>query len=281
VLRLIYNSDLARRVYRTPVGRFVYHLPGEIVRFLSGRRSRLAPPMWMVYTGRGDFEKVGDEFLGHFRALGGLQPGDRVLDIGSGIGRMAIPLTRCLSEAGSYVGLEIVKDGVDWCAGHITPRYPNFVFVLADIRNDLYNQDGATGPESYRLPFADHDFDFVFLTSVFTHMHPAGVRNYLREISRVLRPGRRCLFTCSLIDDEAKELVERRKSALDFRYCHGDYYSLTAQGHTKDVAFDVAWLERAVADAGLHIVPPIHFGRWSGRSEFLSHQDIVVVEKPV
>src|SRR5262249_6440676 len=42
------------------------------------------------------------------------------------------------------------------------------------------------------FPYADASFDFVFLTSVFTHMLPAEVAQYLREVRRVLRPAGRC-----------------------------------------------------------------------------------------
>jgi SAM-dependent methyltransferase len=236
--------------------------------------------MWKVYTGRGDFEKVGREFLGYFRELGGLQPSHRVLDVGSGIGRMAIPLARYLTAEGRYDGLEIVREGVDWCRKRISSRYPNFSFHLVEIQNDLYNRGSELRPETYRLPFEDASYDFVFLTSVFTHMSPEGVRNYLREIARVLASERRCLFTCSLIDDEVKGLIESRTASLDFRYRHGDYYSMHEEAHTRDVAFDVDWMRGSVAAAGLRIVEPIHFGRWSGRDHYLSHQDIVVVEKP-
>ncbi|MBD3242396.1 MAG: methyltransferase domain-containing protein, partial [Chitinivibrionales bacterium] len=200
LVKMVYNSRLARRVYRTPLGRFIFHLPGEIVGRLTGKRSGLTPPMWKVYTGRGDFEGVGREFLTHFRDLGGLEPDHRVLDVGSGMGRMAIPLAGYLSSKGSYAGIEIVREGVKWCNKHVCPLHPNFTFIHADIENELYNPKGSCQAHAYRFPFPDGSFDFVFLTSVFTHMHPSAVRNYLHEIARVLSPGGHCLFTCSLLD---------------------------------------------------------------------------------
>jgi hypothetical protein len=39
--------------------------------------------------GEGDFDAVGQELLGYFRELAHLEPTERVLDIGCGLGRMA------------------------------------------------------------------------------------------------------------------------------------------------------------------------------------------------
>jgi hypothetical protein len=52
-----------------------------------------APPPENVFVGDGDFRTIGAEFLGHLVRIAGLKPDDRVLDIGSGIGRLAGPLT--------------------------------------------------------------------------------------------------------------------------------------------------------------------------------------------
>ncbi len=49
----------------------------------------LLPPRWLSFVGRSDFRQTGDEFLGHSKELGGLEPGHRMLDAGCGIGRMA------------------------------------------------------------------------------------------------------------------------------------------------------------------------------------------------
>ncbi|KAJ8134256.1 hypothetical protein OY671_012531, partial [Metschnikowia pulcherrima] len=124
-----------------------------------------------VFVGDGDFQAVGSEFLGHFIRKGGLRPESRVLDIGSGIGRMAVPLTQYIDPAkGSYCGIDPVSGGINWCQQKITPVYPNFEFRYMDIAHSSYNPKGAIDGLMLRLPFEDQQFDFVIMTSVVTHL---------------------------------------------------------------------------------------------------------------
>lgn len=60
-----------------------------------------------LHRGR-NVQRDGEQFLQYFIELGGLKPSDRVLDVGCGIGRLAIPLTQYLDARGGYAGLDIV-----------------------------------------------------------------------------------------------------------------------------------------------------------------------------
>jgi SAM-dependent methyltransferase len=132
-----------------------------------------------------------------------------VLEIGFGPGRSARTLWDYVAGGdcgGSYSGLEVVKEMVDWHRAHITPLRPAAQFFHAKVGNPLYDDNDTlkheqVRPENYSLPFHDESFDVVFLASVFTHMFTAGVANYLAEIKRVLRPGGHVLASCFLIDE--------------------------------------------------------------------------------
>ena len=152
---------------------------------LRGRQDPGIPPRRSRdFVGGGDFRDAGREFVGHLRELADLQPDDRVLEVGSGIGRIALPLTEELDSQGSYNGIEIVKRGVRWCDANITAKHPNFRFDHADIVNGTYNRRGTISADTYRFPFPRDSFDLAFLTSVFTHLLGPTVEHYVAELER-------------------------------------------------------------------------------------------------
>jgi SAM-dependent methyltransferase len=116
------------------------------------------------FIGSSDYRATG-EFLSYFRNLCGLQPQHRVLDVGCGIGRMAVPLTEYLSSADSYEGIDIVPQGIAWCSVNITPKFPNFRFQLADVFSKYYNPVSRTLASEYRFPFPD-DFRLIWSFSL-------------------------------------------------------------------------------------------------------------------
>jgi SAM-dependent methyltransferase len=244
-----------------------------------GRREQLIPPDWLDTGGRRErFRETGDEFFRYFVELCNLKPDERVLDVGCGTGRMARPLTRYLA-GGSYDGLEIVAPSVSWCRKAYR-RYPNFRFHHADLFNKEYNPAGAIRTSEYRFPFADSSFDFVFLTSVFTHMLHEDVEHYLSEIARVLRPGGRCLVTFFLLNPDSRRLIGEGASIHDF--CHELPGCFAKSEDVPEAA--VAYEERAVREMygrrGLRLEEPIRYGWWCGREGGFSKQDIVVACKP-
>ncbi|MCT4572638.1 class I SAM-dependent methyltransferase, partial [Bacillus thuringiensis] len=64
---------------------------------LNKEMTLLPPPELVQYVG-GDFKKVGKEFLKHFIQIGALKPNEKVLDVGCGVGRMAVPLLNYLND---------------------------------------------------------------------------------------------------------------------------------------------------------------------------------------
>lgn len=250
---------------------------------LRGRRPPLLPPRRLMEdVGWGAFREFGEAFLEQARELGGLQPSDRVLEIGCGVGRMAIPMADYLST-GAYEGLDVNRRAIRWCQRHVTPRYPDFRFHFVDLFNQRYNRRGSIPAASFRFPYPDEAFDFVFLTSVFTHMLPLDLRHYIAEIARVLRPGRRCLLTLFLLDDVASGLVAaggglpRFSFTLDGAACA----CRIADRHNPEaaIAYPETDLLEWLSAAGLPAVPPVHYGTWSGRADGRWYQDVLVVER--
>jgi SAM-dependent methyltransferase len=247
--------------------------------FLRRRREGpLAPPRRLAFVGAGDYEQTGLQFLGYFRELGGLQPGDRVLDVGSGIGRMAMPLTGYL-DGGSYAGFDVGRGMVRWCSRTITPRWPSFEFAWAPVHNGKYNPFGNVPGAEFRFPYADAEFDFAFATSLYTHLLPDEVGHYLAETARVLKPGATCLLTFFLLTPEAEAEIAAGRSMLDFSdRIEGGRTTDPAQPE-EAIAFPTADIRAQLAAVGLKVLDPIHHGLWSNTPGGLTLQDIVVAER--
>ncbi|MFH1228333.1 MAG: class I SAM-dependent methyltransferase [Planctomycetota bacterium] len=233
----------------------------------------------MIFVGDGDFKKTGQEFFRYFVDIGGLKPDEKVLDAGCGIGRMAVPLAKYLDKRGGYEGFDIAADGIDWCRKRITPSYPNFNFRVADVFNKSYNPQGKYQASEYRFPYEDKSFDFIFLTSVFTHMLPRDMENYLSEISRVLKKGGRCFITFFLLNAESEKLIGAKSSSLDFKYDLGGCRTVNKEAPEFAVAYGEGFIRELARKYGLNVREPIHYGAWCGRKDFLSYQDIIIAAK--
>jgi SAM-dependent methyltransferase len=246
---------------------------------LAGRRDPLIPPRRFIFVGAGEFRKIGDEITANLDRLGLLRPEAAILDVGCGIGRIARPLTAYLSPEGRYEGLDIDRIGVDWCQRNITPRFANFRFQMADIHNKYYHPGGRWKASEYRFPYADAQFDLVILTSVFTHMFPADVDNYLSQIARVLKPGGRAYITYFLWNPEAEALGAQGKTHFAFPYQLDGFRSSEEAVPEQGIALPEDFVRGLHAKHGLTIETPVHYGKWRGRGEGMDFQDVMVARK--
>ncbi len=274
-------SSVRRRVIFPVINQIGAFLIDSGTRIL-GQYDDRSPPTRKHFVGNGDFKAVGYEFLRYFIQYGKLAPDEDLLDVGCGIGRMALPLTNYLKQ-GTYTGIDIVPAGIEWCQQNITSRHPNFSFQVADIYNEAYNHKGRYKASEYRFPFDDRSFDFVLLTSVFTHLLPVDAAHYLSEIGRVLRPGGRVFGTWFVLNDESTALIQANSRV--FQLVHpldgaGEVRTTDPSIPEAAIGFAQPAVHRMHEAAGLTITDPIRYGSWCGRPEFLSYQDIVIATKP-
>ncbi|MDR2774507.1 MAG: class I SAM-dependent methyltransferase [Tannerella sp.] len=258
--------------------RRIWYFPSDCRNSIAGKRDGMTPPKGMIYVGAGDFRKQGRHILDMLIKYAGLSPEKALLDVGCGIGRLAVPLTGFLNERGSYDGFDIVKKGIDWCNSHIAPEYPNFRFLHVDLKNDLYNDESETEARNFIFPYKDDSFDCIVLTSVFTHMMPDDVNNYLKHISRVMRPGGKCLVTFFLVNDDVLEKMRNGRTSFVFKYSYGDYLLMDKSVKEANIAYREDFLQKLYDKYELQ-KEMVCYGQWSGNDNYVSFQDVVVLSK--
>lgn len=241
---------------------------------------KLIPPHSMRFIGGGNYLIIAYNFLSLFKELADLRPQDKVLDVGCGTGRLSVPFTKYLSSKGEYHGFDIVKSGIDLCNEKISRKYPNFHYLHANIYNKSYNPQGIINPSGYHFPYEDEQFDFVFLTSVFTHMLSDDIRHYLSEISRVLKKDGKCFITYFLINDESKEIIKNGHSSQNIKFQIDDN-SFTKNKEMREAAIGVKeeFIRKIYKTVNLKIKEPIYYGSWCNRENAKSYQDIIIAEK--
>lgn len=277
---------IVREYAPRPLARAARYAPRaalDVLDALGRRRDPLTPPRRLMNDGsiNGEhFRGDGDQFLRHFVELGDLSPHHDVLDIGCGIGRKAVPLTRHLDHSASYYGIDIAEAGVKWCQRNISTRFPNFNF--AHIKDPSVGRgfEPVDRWGRFRFHFDNDSFDFVFLSSVFTHMQPDTVVHYLREIARVLRPDGTIFATYFLLNDQSECLISSGSSAFDFRHDFVGFRTIT-RAHPEDaIAYPEDVVHQMYDQVGLTQNYRTYYGSWPGRTEYTSFQDIIIAGMP-
>lgn len=235
---------------------------------------------------RESFVQVGCDVFRSLVLAGGLKPTDRVLEIGSGLGRVAYPLTLYIKAPGSYTGLEIMQDAVAFCDAKVAPLSPLFSFKHINYYNEFYNPKGHLKLRDADPGFDASGFDFVFMSSVLTHLVYDDLTFYMSRSSRWLRKGGRLWATAFLIDQATQNALslaatqpETPAGTLNFDLAaDGPDYFLPGGRSTAAVAYRLPTLERVAGENGFKVIGT-HLGQWSGVKRAGGYQDLMVLEK--
>lgn len=222
----------------------------------------------MTGGGVDTFDAIANMHMTNLRKFIGIEPNHNVLEIGCGVGRDAIPLTKLLWDKGSYLGIDIIEPSIVFCQTNITPRYPHFRFVRFNVKDDLHNPAGQDAMVDQKVPLPDASVDRAFAWSVLTHLWEADIRHYLGELYRVMRPGAKAYLTCFLLSPEIIARAQKTNlTRFDLRFEHEVYpgcfinnpdMPLGAIGYTAEL------LESMIRDSGMALDRPFVKGAWSG-----------------
>ena len=160
------------------------------------------PPVNLIrWTGSDSNESyvnIGKSCMDYIRPY--VKNNDRVLDIGCACGRIAQALFEEFDV--EYEGFDVSPPAIEWCNQEL--KTDKHHFQLAPIKF-AYNPTGTIAAQEYKFPWPDDYFDFVWLTSIFTHLQTDIVINYANEINRVLRPGKAAYITFFFYDVPARK----------------------------------------------------------------------------
>jgi len=226
----------------------------------------------------GQFRKAGQEYLEICKSMAGLRPNEKILEIGCGMGRFSLAFSRYIDSNGSYDAIDTMPKVIEYCLENISAKFPNFNFQLIDVYNEEYNKQGKFNASEYKFPFESNTFDFVFLYSVFTHLIPKDLTNYLKEISRVLKTGGRCLISYILYNEDRLQMLEKNKYNFPYTHKFDNYRLIDPKKPENAIAYDENFIRQSYKENNLEIQEPIHYISPNKKGE-RKRQDFIIAYK--
>lgn len=273
--------------------RLAQSLPSGAVRTIAGliedvksiptrlaKPERLRDPLQSIHNvGGGNYHKIGEQIFTQLIDHAGLRPDYRVLDIGCGTGRVAGHLVNYLNSTGHYVGFDVAKAAIATCRRRFREIAPHFEFICVDVKNGDYNHRANMAADVFKFPLIDESFDFVFATSVYSHMPISEVRQYLCETSRVLKKNGVTFFTGYLLHHEHRSSVMNRRHTPLTNWRDG---SMVADRRTPErfIAHDEGAVLDLIRLSGLNATRVLR-GHWAGAPTYSGWQDAVIAVKSV
>jgi predicted SAM-dependent methyltransferase len=131
---------------------------------------------------------------------------------------------------------------LNWCCRNFDSE--RFEFYRSTNGSKTYNSGGDNA--HYVLPLPDETVDFVFSTSLFTHLLEKELVNYCRESYRVLKSDSVMAMSCFPIDHPPPTWGDRHT----FRFRIGDAYVESMSVPEAAVAYEEKFLLNVAQEAG-------------------------------
>lgn len=236
----------------------------DIVPRLTYREFRKLPPNYMrcrvgvgnrLFANQVIYLTRGSSLWMYAFARGMVDFNSNIVEIGCGCGRRAHHLRDLQFHSekftGKYYGIDIDSEMLDWCRRNFDPQ--RFEFILSTHGSKSYRNEAATS-DYYRFPLENNSIDFVFATSLLTHLLEEQMMNYFQESARVLRPGRHLMISCFCLDHPGKTFGDRHT----FQHQVGNAYVESKEVPEAAVAYREAFLIESAKKAGFADAHVLH-----------------------
>ena len=257
--------DIFDYVYRALNGKI--HLPP-----LSARQKVAGS----FFASIAEFEVIGSDAVRLLREVTQMESSHSILDIGCGCGRTAFPLLAFLNPSTKYYGGDVDRAMVKWCTKNITTSHPNSAFFHIEAYNSFYNPDFKNSASAYTFPIPEASINRVIMVSVFTHMLPDDIQNYLREIARMLMPDGIALISFFITNPQRLEGPQGSVIRSKFPFDKGAWRVASEKYPELDISFDQEFVNQMIHAAGLEYQQPILWGKWTGEAGFSGHDFVAL-----
>ena len=155
-------------------------------------------------VGHGDFELIGRTELALLQ-MEGLQPEHTLVDLGCGVGRLAVHVIPTL-VGGSYIGIDISQTMLKRAKARLAQSVQNPPCRVTWVKQ--------TTPD-FNLP--EHSVDMMCAFSVFTHMEHEDSYRYMDAALKVVKPGGRFIFSCTPLTQPIAKEIFLNSARLDLK----------------------------------------------------------------
>lgn len=282
------SQEIKQRIYSV-VDRMYLHLDKQLV-----RRTKSLELIPTFHNRRGGKYAYGEwaHVAGIFQTLMAQNlsspTGNHFLDVGCGTGLMGIAARPFIQEGGSYLGIDVMEKDIAFCR----TNYPKgeFDFLHFDLANPMY----ATHQKQELIPWpvAANSKDMVVALSVWTHLSERDARYYLKEVARVLKPGKKAIISFFILDEGYTNSLGKRKNEAGRFHATNQMrwiFDQSAYGSThwlcpawtknpeEAIGITSAGLDLLLAEAGLQL-DRLYAGNWK-EMPGVYFQDVLVLQK--
>ena len=180
----------------------------------------------------------------------------KILDIGSGPGRLLIGMQSRWGGVERYCGMDVSSESIQWAQQYLADG-ERIEFVQLDILSERYNPKGRGLRKGFDFPTGATSYNVAVLFSVFSHMWLRDITVYLRALHNVLS-GDGKVF-CTLFVEE--DVPDEQENPSD--------YLANWSGPLHCIRIDKGVFENSASEEGWQVEKFIHRAVASGQSIYV------------